>query len=418
MSYRKGAKLSTTYSVQAGDTFSLISRKEYGVETKAADIARANPGAQEPLAPGTVLTIPTDPTAPVDLPSQTPAADADEVAILINGQRFRFWDTVRITSSLDSMDSISFGAPFDSTLPGFKDVFRPFSYPDIVVTVGGSPLFTGTLVMIDPTVESRGRRISVSGYATPGVLGDCTSPASAYPLEFDGQGLKEIAESLVAPFGVGVDFQAEPGAVFDRVASAPNKKVLDFLVDLAKQRNVVISSNEAGELLFWKSVEPGQPVARLTQGETPLLSVTPNFLPQEYYSHITGIAPVLAGLDGPQFTVLNPRVSGVIRPITFNVSDTVGGDVQEAVEAQAGRMFGNAASYSVSVDTWRDPSGALWAPNTTIILTAPDAMVYEAYEFVIRSVSMARDKSSEAATLDLVLPGAFSGKIPEALPWD
>jgi len=409
--------LSTTYNVIAGDTFESIARKKYGTEKEAGRISRANPGVNEPLTAGTVITIPALPDAPENLPSQLPANQEDEVAVLIDGRRFRFWDKVRITRTIDSMDTVEFGAPFDHTAPGFRDTFRPFSFKPVAITVGGEPLFTGTMVAVSPTIDNGQRTVAVSGYSLPGVLNDCTPPASSFPLEFNGQTLKDIASAVAEPFGLSVDFQGEPGAVFERVACEPGKKALAFLAELAKQRNLIISSTERGKLLFWQSKDAGKSVAKLQQGVAPVLSVTPFFSPQEYYSHITGIEPVTVGLEGSQYTVKNPRLQGVTRPITFNAPDTEGADVKAAVEAKAGRMFGNMVAYSIRVATWRDPSGKLWAPNTTIKLTAPDAMVYDEYEFVIRSVQFERESAAATATLDLVIPGSFNGVIPEALPW-
>ncbi len=410
--------MSTTYSVITGDTFESISRKKYGTEKEADRIARANPGVAEPLTAGTTLTVPVLPEAPQNLQQAADSSTDDEVAILIDGKRFRFWDKVRITRAIDTMDTVEFGAPFDADAPGFRDTFRPFSFKTVVITVGGTPLFTGTMVTVNPVLENAQKIISVSGYSLPGVLNDCTSPASSFPLEFDNQGLREIATAMAAPFGISVDFQADQGAVFERVASEPGKKVLAFLTELAKQRNLIISSSSRGKLTFLQSSEGGQPVARLQQGVAPVLSVTPFFSPQEYYSHITGIEPVVVGLAGSQFTVKNPRLLGVTRPLTFNAPDTLDADVKSAVEAKAGRMFGNMASYSVRVATWRDPSGKLWEPNTAIKLLAPDAMIYNEYEFIIRSIEFSRDRATETATLNLVIPGSFSGKVPEALPWD
>lgn len=410
--------MSQTYSVIAGDTFESIARKKYGTEKEADRIARANPGVAEPLTGGTVLTVPTLPDAPQDLQSNAPAATDDEVAILIDGQRFRFWDRVRVTRAIDTMDTVEFGAPFDADAPGFRETFRPFSFKTVVITVGGTPLFTGTMVAVSPAVENGQKIVSVSGYSLPGVLNDCTSPASTYPLEFNDQGLREISAALASPFGIAVEFQADQGAIFERVASEPGKKVLAFLTELAKQRNLVIGSTTRGSLLFSRSIETGTPVARLQQGSAPVMAVTPFFSPQEYYSHVTGIEPVIVGLAGSQFTVKNPRLQGVTRPITFNAPDTLDADVKAAVESKAGRMFGNMASYSVRVATWRDSQGNLWEPNTIVKLLAPEAMIYSEYAFVIRSVEFEREGRKETATLNLVIPGSFSGKVPESLPWE
>ena len=403
------------YVVATGDTFDTISRKILGGEGGAGVIASANPGVLEPLAPGTYIVVPTPRNS--TRVEQTPSTAKDEVAIIIGGQRFRFWSSVRITTGVDAIDEVNLQAPFDADAPGFKESFRPFSYQGMSVTVGGEALFTGTVVTIDPSVAST-KTISASGYALPGVLNDCTPPASAYPLEFNNIGLKDIAERLAAPFGVPVTFEADQGAIFERVACEPGKRILAFLSELAQQRNLVISSSAQGELLFRQSAPTGAPVAVLNQGSAPLLSCIPLFSPQEYYSHITGLEPVVVGLGGSQYTVANPLLRGVLRPLTFTSPDAQDAGIKAAVEAKAGRMFGNMASYTVEVATWRDPQGKMWAPNTTLMLTAPDAMIYAAYEFIIRSVTFHRDSASATAILDLVMPGSFSGKIPEVLPWD
>src|SRR5699024_7629400 len=137
---------------------------------------------------------------------------------------------------------------------------------------------------------------------------------------------------------------------------------------------------------------------------------------QTYYSEITGLAKTRVGRGGSSYTVTNPRLQGVVRPHTFQVNDTDSPDLPAAVAAKMGRMFGNMVSYSAEVPTWRDPSGALWAPNSTVTLQAPGAMVYRETELVIREVTLKQDADSHSASLSLMMPGAFSGEIPEVLP--
>lgn len=409
----------TTTKIKAGDTFESISRREYGTEIEAGAIARANPGLQEPLAAGTTLNIPNNPQAPKDAPQLAPVTDEDEVTILIDGQRFTFWTGASLTLSMDSPAAVEFSAPFEPEDVEFRKVFRPFSYQPLEINIGANRAFTGTLIDVNPQTTPKARTVTVSAYSLPGVLHDCTPPASAFPLEFNGQGVREIAKALAAYFGVGVDFIGEQGPVFERVACNPGRKVLDFLSELTRQRNLVTSSNAEGQLLIWKSVKTGNPVARLAEGSAPVLGVTPTFNPQDYFSHITGIEPVTLDADaGSQFTVKNPLLEGVTRPQTFTAQDTESGGLKATVGAKTGRMFGNMVSYDVPVATWRDPQGELWTPNTTLTLVAPGAMVYQEYEFIIRSVTFSADRDSKTAILTLVLPGAFSGELPEALPWD
>lgn len=409
--------MSTTYKTTTGDTLAIVARKVYGSETYASLVASANPGAAEPLTPGTVLTTPPSADAPDGAAQTAPSASPNEVALLVGGKRFRFWTEISVTRSLDAMDTIEFSAPFDADAPGFREAFRPFSYKPVQVTVGGELLFKGTMVSVVPSVTPERKTLSVGGYSRPGVLNDCTPPSSAYPLEFNNVALPEIAATLCYPFGIAVQFETDGGTAFERVAINPGSTILPFIASLARQRAHVVSSTPTGRLLFQTSAD-GAPVAVLAQGASPVLSVTPFFQPQQYFSHVTGLEPVVMGLKGSSFTVKNPHLEGSFRPFTFSPPDVEGGDIEAAVTAKAGRMFGNMAAYSVELNTWRAPDGELWAPNTTVVLEAPDAMIYSAYTFVIRSVQFSKDSTSETATLELVLPGSFSGEIPETLPWD
>lgn len=406
------------YTVVDGDTFGIIARKQYGSETSSSVIASANPGVSEPLTAGTVISIPVIPSLPVDQQTPVAADNIDEVAIFINGVRFRFWGTVSITHTIDNMSTVQFTAPFEHDIPDFREKFRPMSFAPVTITIGGEVFFKGVMLTPDPVLGTKERTVSVSCYALPGVLNDCTSPASAFPLEFNEMGLQEIATALVAPFGLGVEFQADQGAPFERVANESVQSVLTFLITLAKQRNIIMSNTKDGKLLFWQSVNSGVPAAVLEQGSAPVTDVTPYFNPQQYYSDITGIESVEVGADGSQFTVKNPKLQGVVRPSTFVAPDVEGGDVKQAVDAKIGHMFGNMVTYSVSVSTWRTPKGDLWTPNTIIKLLAPGAMIYNAYDFVVRNVVFTTEGASRTAVLELVMPGAFSGQIPETLPWD
>lgn len=363
---------------------------------------------------------------------------SNAVQVLIQTQRFIFWDSVKITRSIDSIDAIDLSAPFDHTAPGFKDNFRPFAYLPIVVSVDGAPLFTGTMVNVDPVVEESRKAIAVSGYATCGVLQDCTAPVESMPLEYNNLTLKEIAEALAKPFNVGVEFQGEPGPAFERVACDLDKKVFEFLTDLAKQRGFIISSNTSGGLLFLKSTN-STPVAKLDQGLAPVISVTPAFNPQDFYTDLTGLAPVEVGKTAAKKTVKTkkdaPKVKApkpakkysqfsvsetfeVFRPLSFKVDDIDGADLETATKAKQARMLGNMATYDVVVATWRDANGALWSPNTTLTLRYPDAMIYDFYNFTIKSITFEKDADSETATLTLALPGSFSSEVPEVFPWE
>lgn len=371
-------------------------------------------------------------------------ADDDDVSILIDQEEFTAWPSVDIHLALDTFASVEFEAPFEKDRREFRDLFRPFSFKPVEVRVaaagsggglldavglGAAPsnpgrIFNGTLLGIDPDADAEKSVVKVSAYSLPGVLQDCMAPADSTPIEFEGLDLREIAKSITAAYGLELDFRAPPGAVFDKVKLDVDRRLFDFLAELAKQRNIVISSTPEGALLCWQSVTGTTPVARLRDDEQPVTKVSASFSPQTYFSEITGFATARKkrkgknARKGSRFTELNPRLTGILRPMSFTLGDTEDAGAPEATRAKLGRMFGNMAQYAVNVATWRDPQGDIWRPNTTVTLLAPDAMVYTESQFLVRTVDLHQDAEKSTAVLGLVLPGAFSGTVPEVLPWE
>lgn len=372
-------------------------------------------------------------------------SDQDELTLLIGEDEFSAWPTIDIHLALDSFSSVDFTAPFEPRRKVFRELFRPFSFKPVELKIAapasggglgaavglggaqpGNPgtLFSGTLIGVDPDSEPSKSHVGVSAYSIPGVLNDCNAPAASLPVEFTGINLRDLAKAIADAYSIELDFRVDPGANFDKVKLGIDRKLFDFLAELAKQRNIVISNTPEGALLCWQSVEGTKPVARLNEDEQPVTRVRAKFSPQTYFSEITGFVTARKGRKGKKarkgsrFTELNPRLEGILRSMSFNIPDTEDGGAPAATKAKLARMFANMAAYTVDVATWRDPQGALWEPNTTVSLIAPGAMCYTETDMLIRTVDLHQDTEKSTATLGLVLPGAFSGKVPEVLPWE
>ena len=321
-----------------------------------------------------------------------------------------------IKRQIDQPSSFSIKTPFLPQDQRQRKTFQPFSYKDIAVFIGSDFLFSGVLIGVKPSVSATEKSLNISGYSKAAVLNDCNVSISSFPVEYNQVGLFEISKNLAFPFGVRVEFEADQQAVFDKVALTPEKKVLGFLATLAQQRNGVFGDNEQGALVFRQATKFGSPVAKFKKGFPPVKSITPAFNEQEYYSEISGIASSGFGGAGSTYTSKNPFLNAK-RTFTFKAKDSKDGNLKTAVEAKIGLMFANAVSYKVEVSTWRDPSGQIWKPNTTVLIQDENAMIFEETEMLIKSVELRKDKNSESAVLDLVLEGSYSGKIPERLPW-
>jgi prophage tail gpP-like protein len=341
------------------------------------------------------------------------------VSILIDGKQVSGWSDLEITDSIDAFSTVGFTAPFEAERREFRELFRPFSYAPVRVFVGTEALFTGTLLGVNPHAEPDRRWVEVTAIAMPGVLEDCTAPASALPHEFRKVTLADIAQKVLKPFQIDTDFRNGSGPAFDRVKIDEEKKLIEFLINLAKQRSRLLSNNTEGQLLCWQPVAPGNPVARLRQYEPPIGKVEAEFFPQEYFSEITAYSGAKRGRKGSKYTELNPFLRDVLRPTSFKLDNTEKGDSPAEARSKMGRMLANVAAYTIDdIPTWHTADGQLFTSNTTALVTAPDAMIYSEYELLIRRVRRKQDADKWTLGLDLVLPGSFTGDMPQTLPWD
>ena len=403
------------YLVRPGDTFETIARIVYGDDQLSGMIARANPGVNEPLQPDFFVIVPDIQQPATIIPATD---DPDQITITIDGQVYRFWTEVTFTKSIDSFDSVNFRAPFDPDREDVRETFRPFSFKPVTIYIGNILAFTGTLVNVNPELQPISRVVAAGCYARCAVINDCTAPASGFPLEYRDTQLDVITDQITGMFGFSSEFPNGPGTKFPIVRCSPTQTLFSFLTQLAQKRNLVISNTNSGDLLFRRASGSSQPVALFREGRSPVISVGVQFSPQSYYSHITGLTPIALARVGSQFTVVNSRLCGVLRPLNFDAGDTTETDITTTTNDKVGRMFGNMVSYSVQVSTWRTPAGDLWEPDMTVQLTSPGAMVYQPTNLIIRRVSFNQAVNNRTATLDLVLLGSFSGGVPESLPWE
>ena len=411
--------MSETYEVQLGDTFASIARVVYGRDDYADLIRSANPGATEPLIAFTILTIPPNPDT---FFAETPGVvqtKGETPSVVIDGVVFDKWTEFTLTRCIDRMDTIELSAPFDPSDQQQVKILQPFTFKRLTVWSGVEFVLEGFVFNVLPKLNESSRTVEISGYSRPGVLNDCMPSSGEYPVSWVNADLFTIAYQLCKPFTIPIVADDDVGPVWDEQSCNPGTSILSFLAKLAKERKVVIGNDELGKLTLRQSVKPGNPVTRLVESKPPLTRVMADFKPDSYFSHVTVLPTYSLGYgdDGP-VTRENKHLKTVFRPYVFKAGDSVEASLPDIADAKIGRMFGEAISYRIEVNTWRDKNGDIWKPNTTITLNAPSVMVYNDYEFVIRRVTLKRTADSETATLDLSLPGLFNGEQPDSLPWD
>jgi prophage tail gpP-like protein len=426
--------MSRAHNVQQGETLGAIAVRYLGSSAKWTKITGVNPQLANRkkaadgspfIYPGDTLVIPMDQTEtrPASAQTKTPIVLSDkeqDVSIVISGEKFTGFTAYNLNLSYDSFDTFSFSAPYDPSIKELRDVITPFAFNSCEVYYNDVLAFKGTLLTPDPELSDTSSEITLQGYPICGVINDCMVPPTKYPLQCYGITMKGIADAACEPYSIPVIFDGEVGPEFTEVSIEPTDKILDFLSRLAKQRNLLITNNEKGQLVFFNP-KPGKAAVSFVEGRSPLISIKPKFKAQDFYSHITGFGKTDAEYPSMSYTFENKYLinKGIMRhhSLTIEDSETIS-DLENSVKAHAGRMFADCVSFELLCENHVNENNEVFYKGMGVCVFAPSAMIAKETTFIARDVKLSRTVEGKTATLNLVLPGSYTGEIPEALPWE
>lgn len=426
--------MAKTHKVIAGDTLNKIAVRYYGDAAKWTDIVKSNPqlagrksvyDGSPVIYPGDVLIIPDDSVqaAVKTAVKETVVLDDNaprDLGLKGLGKFITGFTGFTLVRSVFGNDGFSFSSTWNENSEQTRNAFRPFSYPTFDVYFDDDLVFTGKALPPTPSVQPASQTINVQGYPLCGVLVDSCLPPSLFPAEYSGLDLKQIAETVCEPFGIGVVVQGSVGAAFEKVEVGLEDKVWDFLSKLAEQRNMFLTNTVDGNLLIY-SPKVEAVSATFKQGELPFISCSPEFDGQSMYSHITGYTKTTNTADSQKYTYENKLLinKGVLRCFSKQIDDADAGTLEESVKALAGKMFAKCVKYKLTVSGHRDKNGRLYRENMAVSVKAPGAEIYRETKLLADEVTLTRDdRGGEQTTFTLVLPESRTGELSEVFPWE
>jgi prophage tail gpP-like protein len=426
--------MSRAHNVVRGDTLASIAARYLGSATKWTQIVAANPQLANrkkavdgsPLIfPGDILVMPENqtesrPSSAVTKQTIVLSDKEQDVSIITDGVKFTGFTAYTLKLNYDSFDTFSFSAPYDTGIKELQEITKPFLFKLCEVFYNDILVFKGTLLTPDPELTNESSEITLQGYPLCGVLNDCMIPPTKYPLQCMGINMKGVAEAACDPYCIPVLFDGEIGANFTEVSIEPTDKIIDFLSRLAKQRNLLFTNNEKGQLLFFNpKVE--KTFVTFIEGKSPLISLKPKFNAQNFYSHITGFGKTDAEYPSLAWTFENKYLikKGILRHQSLTIEDSENiSDLENAVKAHAGRMFADCVNFELVCENHVNENNEVFQKGMSVCVSAPSAMITTDTTFIARNVTLARTTEGKTSTLTLVLPGSYTGEIPEALPWE
>jgi len=426
--------MSKAHKVAQGDSLTTIAIRYTGSAGAVQSIVAANPQLQGRkislenwpfIYPGDTIIIPEDKTeeivSPVEsMDSVVVSNGAQESAIVIDGKKFIGFTSYRLKLSYDSLDTFSFTAPYDPDILVLREITAPFEYKLCEVFYNDTLVFRGTLLTSDPELANHASEITLQGYPLCGVLNDCMTPPTRYPLQCMGLTIKGIADAACAPYCIPVIFDGEIGSPFTEVSIEPTDRILDFLSKLAKQRKLLFTNTQKGELLFFSpKAEPT--FVSFAEGRYPLISIKPKFNAQNFYSHITGFSKTDEENLPLSWVFENTYLidKGIMRhhTVTFEDAESID-DLENAVIAYAGRMFADCVHFDLVCETHVNENNEPFKKGMSVSVFAPSAMITRETVFIAREIELMHTAEGKTASMTLVLPGAYTGEMPEVFPWE
>lgn len=337
--------------------------------------------------------------------------------VKINGQYYAFFDNVSINFKLDSVASVfSFDARFNPNNAAHRIIFQPLTYNIVEIYDNDDKLkFTGVILNTSLGSNSSRDLQNVSGYSKGGVLEDCSIPYSAYPLERLNVSLKDIASRLFKEFGLGfvVDNSVsnEMNLNYAKTVAEPTDTIKDFISKLAAQRNIVLSHNKKGDILFFKPDTKAKAKAFFSDQNTTSMSLAVNG--QAMHSTISVIRQPSKDNPGlsPVDTISNHLVK-INRTVVKVLSSGTETDTKKAADNLLAEEL-KSIEINVEINRYEDLNC-----GDIVEVHNHEIFLYNKTRLIVSEITINEANSSESMSLKLVLPETFTGETPKNIFYD
>lgn len=355
------------------------------------------------------------------------------MTITIDGKIISYFTAGSVNLKLDSIAStFEFATRFEAQNKDHQEIFMPLQYKEVkIYNTANRLVFTGT-ILNHRFKSTQGRELLIiSGYSKCGILEDVTIPPKHYPLESNNSSLEDIAKKFCGIFGIKVlisdqaksidqknkkekkiffsgkstydSLKAKAKIIFGKTSAEPTQTIKDYLSQLAGQKNIILSHNENGDVLFFQPDYNQKPRYSFTKGNT--LSMNADYNGQALHSEINIVRQPSDENDG--VSTVDRAVNTLVqkyRPTTKILSS---GEDTQTKEAAKNELANELRAIEVTVEV----QGLLDEIYPGEIVNVHNHWIYSyAYNrFMVNSIVLKFDEKSDTTTLNLLVPEAFTG---------
>ena len=371
-------------------------------------------------------------------------APSDDVALVVDGLEWSGWQSVRITRSMERCPN-DFDLEVTEQFPGRAEamVFKPGAPCE--VWIGKDRVITGYLNRYMPSISAGQHTVRISGRGKCQDLVDC---AAEWPgNQIMASSVLEVARKLAKPYGIEV--RGDPGpavgqggktAVIPQLNLMLGETAWEVIERLCRIAGLLAYEMPDGNLLL--TVDPGNEAERelrnmggdrseaasgFTEGVN-VESAQAVFADDQRFSHYQAYR-----LSFDRYTDINDSGNfiaertdpGVMRRRLRVIVAEMGHNLAEQNAAdragwEAARRWGRGHMVTVTTDGWRDSSGALYRPNSSVFLELPTLQV-DGVAWIVSDVTYRKGQGGTHCDLMLMPPQAFQVQPtlpPQVMPDD
>ena len=333
----------------------------------------------------------------------------------IRNRQVEFFNNFQLNLQYDSVGStFSFDWFYDEANSEHRQLACVSHFHECTIEHNGELLLTGYILSNNFRSGVKKQLVSFGGYSLPGVLEDCKIPPNI-SLQSDGKTLKQIAETLLAPFKlkliVDPSVSDKVNSRYDTSTASERQSVKSYLCELANQKNVIVTHNEHGNLLFTSAKTGLTPLFEVGKGMIGT-GYEMNFNGQAMHSDITVLKQ--AGIDGGnagEFTIKNPYCPIVYRPDVIVQNSGNDNDTQDAAKHALANELKN-IKLTITTDRW-EVDKKIIKPNNLISLVAPELYIFTKTNFFIEKIAFVGDTTKTTAILNCVIPEVYNFQTPK-----
>lgn len=364
-----------------------------------------------------------------NIPSSATAQSSDMVTIRLAGSSISGWERVRITRGVERMPS-DFEIEVSERYPSASGNVVIEAGAPIEVWIGSDKVLTGYVDRYAPSISAQGHSVYITGRGKCQDLVDC---AAIWPSnQIVHASAVDIARKLAAVYGITVSAYSGNGATVEQLNINLGETSWDIIERVTRYSGLLAYESVDGNLIMG-NVSATKMASGVAQGvnvqaASAVFSVDQRF--SEYRAVMFSFDRFSdIGTGGNTVTVVKDITlpAGFGGKPRFRPHYVVSEQIQNGVnlaDARAkwekARRYGQSSAVRVTVDSWRDASGALWEPNALVSIDIPACKV-TGKSWLIASVTFSKDVSQgTVAVLELTPPDAFNPQptFINTLAWD